>query len=617
MAMGCDTTATRPAAEIPVTLFREILLVPFAIEWGAGHQGTPPVGPELAGEAAKALRTPWHAVGDRLRHLREDRETEPGDRDLRARSLAPAYEELVYFEPYVQRFLYGQIGVAATEAGGGRDAIHLFSRDDLVGLEIEYRTDERAPDMPVDAPPSGPSGKARSLLELRFDVVRCNLYLFDTGNAMLALEVELKEVRGLDHITLDHAQRLLESLRRVFPPYFAPGDDQYDNPEAPLRAFYFPYRFRWHYRDETTSPPFHAVVPADLIEEVLGSGDGPRVDRHAPMFEPWRHLLRPLLVQGYETADSPPDGRSPSVVLSQMGDDRAFVLAQIGVPDPTQIARGDWVRLCFADAPERGYPYGRSFLSDFERRHCYDRFWDADPDDWKRTRFLICNYAAVVVGRDETYFRHVLGKHIRRHYFQLVLISYFQKAALLTLSERLAEMLDAYSKNKERFRDVVHHIARDAQHFTHRYWFEDISAQLQGQETFEMLRRELRTRELYQQVAVELQAAEQFLGAEEQAELGRQQARLNIIASFGLALAVTTGIFGMNIFEGGNELFGPVGLSALLISSGLVGALFVVLYWLPARTFRRLAAWLDEHRPFTLWVPLSFAAMGALAVLFR
>jgi hypothetical protein len=62
---------------------------------------------------------------------------------------------------------------------------------------------------------------------------------------------------------------------------------------------------------------------------------------------------------------------------------------QWAVDRPEVISRGDWVRLAFCDS--RGdsavLPYGREFLSDFERETCYDRFWD--PEAGKYTRYLL------------------------------------------------------------------------------------------------------------------------------------------------------------------------------------------------------------------------------------
>lgn len=600
--MNDDVAGPRAASAIPVHLFREILLVPFAIEWHEDRKKRA-IGHKLMKAAADALATgPWSPVDDRLLHMRSDRSADAADPERRAATLAPAYEEFVFFEPYVQRFLYGR-----SAGGKGRPPMRLFARDDVEGLEIGLSAEESPPDDTARSTECGDDGAG--LLRFHFHVRRCNFYLFDTGNALLVVEIEHDSEAGSTPLTLAHAQRLLENVRRVFPPYFMATMDG-----SGLEASYFPTSFRWRLAGGDGDAQPHGMPTAGaMIEQVLGPADAPRGKaRHPPMSEPWRALLEPLHVEGYAPET---DGR-PQVVLGQTGDDRAFVLAQIGVPHPEWIARSDWVRLCFADGPGDGFPYGQGFLEEFERRHCYDRFWDDDPtEDEKKLRYLVCGYAMVAVGQyDGTtgpralFFRATLSKHLQRHYFQLVLIGCFQKAALLTLSERLALALEAEDDGSPRFRDAVHAMARESRHFTHRYWFEDISAQLQAGELFSLLRDHLHTRALYDQVVSELGEADRSLIAEEQGEVADQQERLSVIAGVGLVLAVTVGIFGMNIFAPGEELFGSVKPWQMFASGAGTGFVFCVigLLW-RCRLARAVSRWI---------VPIGLAGATIAAILF-
>jgi hypothetical protein len=73
-------------------------------------------------------------------------------------------------------------------------------------------------------------------------------------------------------------------------------------------------------------------------------------------------------------------------------------------------------------------------------------------------------------------FREILAEHGLRHYFQLCLIAYFQKSALLTLSERLADSRRASPGG------AAHAIEDDILRFTHGYWFESLSAQIQDRD---------------------------------------------------------------------------------------------------------------------------------------
>jgi hypothetical protein len=264
-------------------------------------------------------------------------------------------------------------------------------------------------------------------------------------------------------------------------------------------------------------------------------------------------------------------------------------MAQIGVPSSFDIRRSDWVRLCFCDAPGSGYSYSPGFLKDFEGTYCYDRFFDYETQDaYKSTRYIMCSYAFIMVGSCQNdvkdYFYHVFSRHFRRIYFQLVLISVYQKVALLSLSERLAEALDSGA-----FQDRSEAIHEEILMFTHRYWFEEISAQIQGHELFSMLRGHMRTEKLYKQLSQEVRETTDRLAV-------LRQDRLNRLAGVGLVLATFVGFFGMNVF-GEGELLGQVRWPVFLLFLVAIAGLFAAIYfrgqqlWVAARpALHRLAA---------------------------
>ncbi len=531
----------QPAAAIEVTLFRQILMVPFAIERpGARGSSIAELRSSLAAVLAAAPEQ-WLEVREPLLHLPEDQAAAGLAGPARTHALVDAYEEFVYFEPYVQDFLFG--------AADGRKAppLALWQRRLAGRVDITYDLGQPGPDR--DA------GEVQEkLATYRFTLDRCNLYLFSTGNVILAVELGLvgRVVAGDEAapVRLDEAQALLESVRRTFPPYFT----RTGKAERPLEARYYPRRMTLPDPQATggRAEIAYEVDPHRVIATVTGPA-GADLPRVVPLFEPWQRLLSPLLVKGLHEADAAPG----TPLLVQLGDDRAFVVAQLGVRDPHQIARGDWVRLCFLDTPGSGLPYGPEFLAGFEARHCYDRFYSRAPHPWQTTRYLVCNYALVAVGAapaafengaGTSFFRQVLGRHMRRQYFDIALIALLQRTALKTLSDRIAEVEAA---EHDRFTAVQEEVLD----FTHRYWFEDISAQLQAQELFEHLRREMRLRDLYRQLSDEAREANALAAQkasqtelEKQGDLGKAAQSLNVIAAAGLAASVIVGFFGMNVF---------------------------------------------------------------------
>lgn len=578
--MADDGSDALPAGEIEVTLFRQILLVPFAIETlGDGEAGLAS-GRVRVDAMAELLREPWKEITrDRWRHLHADASAEGS-------TLAAAYAEFVYFEPAVQRFLFG---------GPNDDTqdppIRLWQRTDLATLDVTVGPTDHSP---------------RECWRLHVD--RLNLYLFDSGNATLVAELVfapgLAQEIGGEHSgqpKLDRVMRLVERIRRVFPPFFVPkGKDGAELLVAP----FFPEKLAWQ-PDDSASVSDWPADPLACIAHVA--------DRRVPPLHPaWRGLVQDLPVKGDE------EDTTGKFQLAQLGDDRAFSIVVLGVKDVGAIGEPDWVRLAMCDGPGPGWPYGRVFLQNWANEQAYDRHFDTDSGSG--TRYLFSGYSFATVGTarrpddpERCNFRDLFSEHGRRHYFQLCLIAHFQKSALLTLSERLADALRQTPKGRGRH---FHAIERDILQFTHRYWFESFSAQVQAQEIFDRLRRNLRLRPLYDQARQEVREADAHTTSDEQQRIARNQNRLNIIAGAGLTLAVVVGIFGMNVFHDENQPRWPIDLFTFAFAIGAVLACFTALYaWA-----EELESWLAErekHKWLIVFVPVLLGAAGLIGLLFR
>ena len=502
--MTGEDAEPRAVESIEVTLFRQILMVPFAIEAADGADRLAS-GRERVSAIADGLGEPWREItAERWRHL-------PTDVIAEGEALAAAYAELVYFEPAVQRYLFGWAGEQVNEA-----PIRLWQRQDVRGLEISIG-----------------AGGERERWHLRVD--RLNLYLFDTGNAMLVVELAFDPALvpdtgdARDRLPrLAAVMRLIECSRRTFPPFFVSPEDK-----GPLVPGFFPSALAWVAEPElpTVAAP---RTPTDFIDHAAR--------RKTPaLHRAWRVLLHGLPL------DSDPEPPRDGFLLSQLGDDRAFSIVVIGVDDIGAIAEPDWVRLAMCDGPGSGWPYGRAFLQGWHEHQAYDRHFHGSEGG---TRYLFSGYSFAMIGTarrpdDDDYcaFRDTFAEHGRRHYFQLCLIAYFQKAALLTLSERLADATLSADTSAQ----AAHAIERDTLQFTHRYWFESLSAQVQAQEIFELLRMNLRLRPLYDQVRQEVREADAFATSDEQQGIARSADQLNRLAGPVLAASLVAGIFGANV----------------------------------------------------------------------
>lgn len=487
---GLGVVSGKTAKDIRVGEFREILIWPFRLD---GYEKDPA---KLRDEARSALAKYGWREEKTLHHLLEKGQ-QPGKYE---------YQEYVYFYPFVRDFLYGGEGEAKE--------IILMRRPDLTGLRASF------------APYGAPE------FTVEFAVPRLNFYLFDAGIVVLALELANSgdiccEGRRED-MSLFHAQVIQERLRRAYPPYW---DD------TTGVAGYFPQTMEWLPRTGYRSIGRHQPpMQADMVELTLKGKEPPPASH-------WRELLAPLL---------PTD--KAAVHLRQVVDERIPLMLYLSVDDPRTISRGDWVRLAMCDESGSGeLPYGRGFLGDFEKQHCYDRHWITDEngvaDPTAASRYLFSGYGFVAVGGNENgFFTNPLKEHFRRHYFQLGLLAHFEYAALLAESKLLA---NATGKG-------VEEALKRVLEFTQKYWFVDVSNQVQAREMFALWRKHLNTEALYKQVLEEARAVADFQEAQGARRSADATTRLTVAALLIAVPTLATGFLGMNVLVDENSALGPL-----------------------------------------------------------
>jgi hypothetical protein len=222
------------------------------------------------------------------------------------------------------------------------------------------------------------------------------------------------------------------------------------------------------------------------------------------------------------------------------------------------VCRSDTVRLTFAAAPGEvdAVPFSESFLTDFERRHCYDRFYHVQPSSAGiNTRFLLCGHAMTVLAegdpaRVEDNERGLLGQ-FRHQYFLLFLICHFHKASLLMLSDRLVAAVKLLEIKSQRsavqFRSEVYRLQEAFMRFTQRYWFTDVSDQAQAHDLFRMQRAQLANEELYRDLRSEIFDTVQYLDSDILRRQTGSMHRLTAVTIVGLIGTVATGFLGMNL----------------------------------------------------------------------
>lgn len=444
----------------------------------------------------KAENCPWQEIQDEF--------------SLAKQSLSEVrYHEFVTFMPFAQRFLYGE-GKHGRESGSyGESPIHIFSRSDVNQVRITLNH-EQAP------------------IVLR--VAHIELYFFyDIDVAFLVLEVTGKNIQ------LNHAMEILYRLGRTYPNYWEENGD----------AGHCAKSIEWldkqgnvlscsDYQDKTR---YLAFVKDNHI---------PCVSLH------WEFLVRPL-VQHYSSQQG-------QIRYREIEYQRMPLMAYLAFEDVSKLTRGDLIRLGLVTQPwdSKTLPFTEAFLSDFEQRYCYDRYWDNDKrDPWSTTRIMCTGQNLIVVGSQQ---HHVytndktgIKGNYQSQYFLLFLIAHFQKAALLMLSDRMVQAINRLNIENEdstkAFRQSIHNVMGIFLRFTHRYWFESVSDQAVARDVFSMMHQQLNTPDLFKKTRSRIMDMAEYLEGEEIKRQSDTVVRLTVVTILGLIGTMTSGMLGMNIFD--------------------------------------------------------------------
>jgi hypothetical protein len=502
-----------------------------------------------------------------------------------------------YFHPFVRQFLFD-----TTEYEN--DYRMAFHRTDIKKIGVTL---------------TGSSAMQSTSVELT--VNRCELELFRMNVAVLVLEVSANTP-----ISLRTAQALQDQLRRTFAPYF----DDYalnGNVEAPFGS-HFAQRVALYGENDKLQTEFLAKSGNASIVEALHKQE---FDKRFETTQPngtwsfkarmadsicvaahWQYLLSPLVVNA---------GNAQAVRFIPLGDDRLPIATYLAVDQPKSIPRGDWVRLAYADAPGSDrLPYAEQFLENFETDVCYDRFWYLSGESTdKPSRLLNTGLVFCWVGdaNDPAFFTnskngaHATFRHI---YSRLALIAHMQKACMLAASARISELSERHSADQttppayiSKQKDISH-FYNEFIEFTHVYWFDEISPQIQGRELFAKLQEQLGTKALYTEVRQELTdltsavtVQVQQRQADDQGRMADTSVKLTTYAAWFGALSVATSFLAIEFFKdkgpgekGPAYAFLDLGLAQYAVVFSTLLGVATVVYW-ATKLLIKFANWFKKE----------------------
>ena len=473
---------------------------------------------ELLGPPGKT--NPWSEVED---------EFCADPRDFKERH----YNEFISFLPHVQRFLYGEARRSGRGHRLGGSPMRVFRREDVQAVRVRTHA----------------NSEPRTL-----QIKHIDLYFFyDIDVVLLNVEVHAKD------LPLHEAQDLLYRFGRAYPGSWD-DDGQARNCMAEV---------------EWLGEGGAVLSRSDVHNREKFLSFVGR-NRAAAIADHWAFLLKPLVL------DAGSD--HGSIRFKQLEYYRMPVMGYLAVADTRALNRNDFVRMGLVTAPgtDDRLPFSEQYLADFEPKHCYDRYWNTPPLPGD-TRYVCNGHALVVVGDansalfldDET----GVQAQFRHQYFLMFLIAHMQRAALLMFSKRLADAVDRLQiqdpESVKEFKRTIRQNFEIFLRFNHRYWFHDLSDQVQLKALFQMCARHLGSDGLYADVKEEILDMSQYLDSDSLRRQSNTVLRLTVVTTFGLIGTLVTGFLGMNLLASADE---PLWIRALFFIATLIPTGWLTLY---------------------------------------
>ncbi|MEM2144054.1 MAG: hypothetical protein QW279_01730 [Candidatus Jordarchaeaceae archaeon] len=204
----------------------------------------------------------------------------------------------------------------------------------------------------------------------------------------------------------------------------------------------------------------------------------------------------------------------------------------------------DFLNLILVDK-EWGGSFGNDDLIEgYIKKHAYDNWIDYG------TRYGFSNYSGVILtlsnfnASPDDFNLRILYSHFETMYYEIALLTFFYKTALLRFSSESAicakmfyeSIEDRLRSNKEEVYRKVKKLRTDFLYFTNKYWFAELTYQVQGIDIFDKWKVVTEIENLFLQVDKEISELEEYIDRE-------QSTHLNLVLYFLAAAAVLGVIF--------------------------------------------------------------------------
>ena len=348
--------------------------------------------------------------------------------------------------------------------------------------------------------------KNREPYELKLTDI--TLRIFDTGVGILSFEIENDSYSQLEDIL-----NINEYGRRIYPQFLS-KDFNLDRVKESFLAEYIEVNGK----NEDFKREYKKIEIAKFVLETLGDSFT------ADICKKGENYIQPIL------------------------DDRMFVVSHILSNDFSGYVKEDnlpdlWYEYVFVDKYRNKMVQNKKMQDSLIEATTYKRWQNYG------TLFGITRYSFVVLTDSGDFSKDFLLNHTKTLYFQMVLLLLAVRASILRFSDEITAIsdIDADKSTAEKISNLYKNYLR----FKNKLYFKEVTAQEQGIELYDLLRKNMRIDSDINDLQNEMSSLYSYAFMLQEKSEKEQMNNLTKLGTIFLPPTFIAGIFGMNVFPEG------------------------------------------------------------------
>ena len=214
--------------------------------------------------------------------------------------------------------------------------------------------------------------------------------------------------------------------------------------------------------------------------------------------------------------------------------------------DSNEFINSDfWYKYVFVDSGDNDYDVtcqNKELRTKLIKESTYER--------WQKfgTLYGITRYSMVALTDEGDFAKNCLSMHMRTIYSRMFELAIIQRASMLRFSGEVTRV-SVLEKGNKIIAERIGSIYKEYIRFVNQIYFRSVTAQDQGIEMYNLLMKQLNTKEQIKDLDEEIGELHEYISLLIDQKRNENSEWLNILATLLLPAGIITGLFGMNMFE--------------------------------------------------------------------